>query len=127
MRTIHVDNYLRMGVACAAVVLLGALATSRTHADEDGSDHEGDAARIRRGFEIAPVPLNLKHRDRDLVGLGSYLVNAVADCNGCHSAGPVTEYAPGGNPYFKGSPPTVVTLGSDQRCALQKNMWEEDV
>jgi hypothetical protein len=35
-----------------------------------------------------------------LVGLGSYIVNAQADCDGCHSAGPPTEFAPGGNPYF---------------------------
>jgi hypothetical protein len=35
-----------------------------------------------------------------LVGLGSYIVNAQADCDGCHSAGPQTEFAPGGNPYF---------------------------
>jgi hypothetical protein len=74
-------------------------------ADDDG---DSDVAKIRRGFEIAPVPLNLKGKDRALVGFGSYLVNAVADCNGCHSAGPATEYAPGGNPYFKGNPPAVV-------------------
>jgi hypothetical protein len=32
------------------------------------------------------------------VGLGSYLVNAASDCNGCHTTndGP---YLPGGNPY----------------------------
>ena len=42
------------------------------------------------------------------MGLGSYLVNAVASCNDCHSAGPAVEFAPGGNPYFKGNPPTVV-------------------
>jgi hypothetical protein len=54
------------------------------------------------------VSLNIQGKDRALVGLGSYLVNAVADCNGCHSAGPMTEYAPGGNPYFKGNPPAVV-------------------
>ena len=42
---------------------------------------------------------------RDLVGLGSYWVNAVSDCNGCHSAGPATEYiVPTGNPYLL-SPP----------------------
>jgi hypothetical protein len=28
-------------------------------------------------------------------------VNVVGDCNGCHSAGPATEFAPGGNPYFR--------------------------
>ncbi|HEY8054039.1 MAG: hypothetical protein ACHQD6_06635 [Steroidobacterales bacterium] len=54
------------------------------------------------------MPLNLKHKNRALVGLGSYLVNAVGDCNGCHSANPQTQYAPGGNPYFKGNQPTVV-------------------
>jgi hypothetical protein len=54
------------------------------------------------------VPLNLKGRNRELVGLGSYLVNAVASCNDCHSAGPETAYAPGGNPYFKGNPPQVI-------------------
>jgi len=41
-------------------------------------------------------------KDRDLVGLGSYMVNAAGDCNGCHTAGgpPNFNYAPGGNPYF---------------------------
>jgi hypothetical protein len=53
------------------------------------------------------VPLNLEGKDRDLVGLGSYLVNAVASCNDCHSAGPETQYSPGGVPFFKGNPPTV--------------------
>jgi hypothetical protein len=36
--------------------------------------------------------------------LAGYIVNAVGDCNGCHSAGPTTEFANGGNPYFL-SPP----------------------
>jgi hypothetical protein len=57
-------------------------------------------SRIDRGFEIAPVPLNLEGKDRALVGLGSYLVNASGGCNDCHSGGPQTQYAPGGNPYF---------------------------
>src|SRR5579864_8980195 len=57
---------------------------------------------IREGFAIAPVPLNLAGKDPDLVGYGSYLVNAVGDCNGCHTGGgpPNFNYAPGGNPYF---------------------------
>jgi hypothetical protein len=114
MRTIHFHNSLKVGAACLAVVLIGALgAFSRTHADDDKGDrerhenHESDAARIRRGLEISPVPLNLEGKDRDLVGLGSYLVNAVASCNDCHSAGPETQYSPGGVPFFKGNPPTV--------------------
>jgi hypothetical protein len=66
------------------------------------SDHHAfdNESRIRRGFEVAPVPVNLEHKDRALVGLGSYLVNSVASCNDCHSDGPMTEYLPGGNPFF---------------------------
>lgn len=106
MRSNHFDICLKAGTACLAL-LVGTLgASSRTHADED--DRDRDSARVQRGFEIAPVPLNLEDRDRKLVGLGSYLVNAVAGCNDCHSAGPATQYARGGNPYFKGNPPKVV-------------------
>ena len=57
--------------------------------------------KINKGFQIAPVTLNLAGRDLNLVGYGSYLVNAAADCNGCHSAGPQSEFANGANPYLK--------------------------
>ncbi len=87
--------------AAAIAVLLVVVATSigsaRLGAVNDGS---ADESKIQQGFQIAPVPLNLDGKNRALVGLGSYIVNAVADCNGCHSAGPVSEYAPGGNPYL---------------------------
>ena len=103
MRIKHFAHVPGTLAAVIAVVLAGSIVgASRAHA-EDGED-----ARIRHGFEIAPVPLNLKHKNRDLVGLGSYLVNAVADCNGCHTADNATQYAPGGNPYFKGNQPTVI-------------------
>jgi hypothetical protein len=61
---------------------------------------DDDESKIKQGFDIAPVPLNLAGKNRALVGLGSYIVNAVGDCDGCHSAGPQTQYLPGGNPYF---------------------------
>ena len=72
------------------------------------AEHEPDSTdpRVQRGFEIAPVPLNLAGKDRELVGLGSYLVNAASACNDCHTASAQTEFAPGGNPYF--GQPTVV-------------------
>ena len=96
-----------IGALFLAVVVGGSLGSMRAHADDE--DHGGgDEAKIRKGYEIAPVPLNLRGRNRDLVGLGSYIVNAVGDCNGCHSAGPPTQFAMGGNPYFKGNPPTIV-------------------
>ena len=34
-----------------------------------------------------------------MVGLGSYIVNTEG-CNDCHDAGPPTEYAHGGDPFF---------------------------
>lgn len=95
---------------CAALAIGAAVLSvcSRSIADDGFHDLSGDEARIRRGYEIAPVPLNLKGKDWRLVGLGSYFVNAVADCNGCHTADPSVEYAPGGNPYFKGNQPKVI-------------------
>ena len=57
-------------------------------------------SRIEQGFDIAPVPLNVEGKDRALVGLGSYLVNAAGGCNDCHSAGPQSQYLQGGSPYF---------------------------
>ncbi len=86
------------------VLLAGSCVTSVALA----ADSNDDDARVTRGLEIAPVPLNLGGKSRELVGLGSYLVNVVAGCNDCHSAGPQVTYAPGGNPYFKGNQPTVV-------------------
>lgn len=86
-------------------------------------DDSNEESLIRRGFEIAPVPLNLEGKNRELVGLGSYLVNAVADCNGCHTGGnpPNFNYALGGNPYF-GQPkkvdPTVYLSGGQDFGAV---------
>lgn len=61
---------------------------------------DSKVSKVQRGFDIAPVPLNLDGKDLGLVGLGSYLVNAQSGCNGCHSTGPATQYSPGGSPYF---------------------------
>jgi hypothetical protein len=91
---------LSLAVAFAAAGILIAWGLiSPAHAQGDGD------SRIEQGFQIAPVHLNLNGKDRNLVGLGSYLVNAVASCNDCHSAGPQTQFVPGGNPFF-GQQPT---------------------
>jgi hypothetical protein len=84
----------------AGLALAGILLSSpRGKADDKG---DGSDSRIEQGFDIAPVPLNLEGKNRALVGLGSYIVNAQGDCDGCHSAGPRTEFLPGANPYFIG-------------------------
>lgn len=82
-----------------ALVIAGLLAASRSARAGD-ENRDSSEAKIRRGLEIAPVPLNLAGKDPRLVGLGSYIVNAQASCNDCHSAGPATLFLPGGNPYF---------------------------
>lgn len=63
--------------------------------------------RIVKGLEIAPLSLNLQGLDRDLVGLGSYLVNGTAGCAGCHT-NPL--FAPGGNPFL-GQPTGINVTG----------------
>ncbi len=86
-------------VSSALALVAGAalmLHFPRLQAQSPGDDNE---SRVRQGFLIAPVPLNLAGKNRALVGLGSYLVNGGGDCNGCHSHGPATEFTPHGNPY----------------------------
>jgi hypothetical protein len=56
------------------------------------------ASRVAVGYRINPVELRLRGRNRLLVGLGSYLVNAGGGCNDCHTH---PSFAPGGDP-FKG-------------------------
>ena len=102
--------------AFAAIVLAMTLSNSRIVRGDD-DDNDRNESKVRKGFQIAPVPLNLKGKDHELVGLGSYIVNAQGDCNGCHSAGPQTEFLPGGNPFFgqpqKINPATYLGGGRD--------------
>jgi hypothetical protein len=58
-----------------------------------------EAQRVQQGLSIAPVPLELGGKDRNLVGLGSYIVNAQAACSDCHTC---PTYAPGHNPFQGG-------------------------
>jgi hypothetical protein len=87
-------------LAVGAAVLASMFNTSPRVQARGWEDDESTLVRI--GYEINPVPLNLQGKDHDLVGLGSFLVNAVADCNGCHTGGgpPNFNYAAGRNPYF---------------------------
>jgi hypothetical protein len=55
---------------------------------------------VQRGLAIAPVKLNLRGKNRSLVGKGSYIVNAQGGCNDCHT---FPSYAEGGDP-FQGQP-----------------------
>ncbi len=81
--------------AVGVIAVLGLLQHKARAGDDD--DRSTDEERIEIGYKIAPVPLNLVHKDKRLVGLGSYLVNAVGGCNDCHTN---PSYAPGGNPFL---------------------------
>jgi hypothetical protein len=61
-----------------------------------GQANQGQSE-IQRGFDIAPVPLDLAGKNRSLVGLGSYYVNGPSDCLGCHTSN--TGYLGGGNDF----------------------------
>src|ERR1700693_2637279 len=93
------------------------------YADDDRrDDHSKDAIAqsvVQQGFDASPIPkdqLNFKGKDPYLVGLGAYLVNAAADCSGCHSfprflvKGDTAGSNPGFNDPYLGVP-------SDQRLA----------
>lgn len=72
----------------AAVVALTIAATASGIAYADDKKHDIDRSVVQQGFDASPIPkgkLNFKGKDPFLVGLGSYLVNAAADCNGCHT------------------------------------------
>jgi hypothetical protein len=95
-----------VAVAAGGVAIcLGLLSASQAPAQRRpglGTDVAGEAS---LGLSIAPVPLNLNGRNRFLVGYGSYLVNTVGGCGGCHTQ---PEFAPGGNP-FMGQPEQINT------------------
>lgn len=60
---------------------------------------------VQQGAAIAPVPLNMQGLNPALVLEGSYIVNAQALCNNCHT---FPSYAPGGNPFL-GEPEQINT------------------
>ncbi len=90
-----------VGGACLMSLVLMAVVSGHGKHDDDRD------SRVRRGFRINPVRLNLEGKDRELVGLGSYLVNAVGGCNDCHTC---PSYKPGHNPY---GPPFGPSGGGD--------------
>jgi hypothetical protein len=98
------SSIFKLLAGCAAfvavIVLTMPLRTSHVRADQE-SEHEQEASKIQIGFDVSPIQhLNLEGKNRALVGLGSYIVNVQAECNGCHSAGTINEYLPDGSPYM---------------------------
>ena len=93
-------------LAFAAIMLAAGSYNLHATGDDDWNHDRGFDPRVAQGFRVAPVPLTYDRRDREqreLVGLGSYLVNAVGGCNDCHTN---PSYVPGGDP-FMGQPKQV--------------------
>jgi hypothetical protein len=82
----------------AALIASVALSVSASDSLRDFINSENP---VKRGYAIVPpgVVLNLAGKDRQLVGLGSYVVNT-SGCIDCHSH---PTYSPGGDP-FRGEP-----------------------
>jgi hypothetical protein len=99
----------------AAALLTVSVAAQQPQPDPQTADQlqqqasfsSAELARIARGLEIAPVPLDLSGRNPALVGLGSYLVNAAGGCNDCHTN---PSFAEGGDP-FEGQPKRINEAG----------------
>jgi hypothetical protein len=70
---------------------------------DNGQGDSSDESKIKQGLAIAPVPLNLQGRNRALVAIGSYIVNAQGACNDCHTW---PNFAANGDPY-RGQPKTI--------------------
>ena len=88
--------------ALGVIVTVNLVGAERPGAPELESDDEGSLgsdSRVQRGLQIAPVPLDFKEGKRNLVGLGSYIVNAQGACGDCHTC---PTYEAGHNPYQGG-------------------------
>lgn len=103
---------LKFFVTFAAIAAVFALALAYSPKGKAAGAADDSESKIQRGFEIAPVPLNLKGKNRALVGLGSYLVNTVGDCNGCHhrALSDSSPFTVGHNPYL-GEPKQIDPAG----------------
>jgi hypothetical protein len=103
-----VRKLMGAGIPIASLAVAVALLNSpRVRADDEDNGKDGDESKVQQGFRIAPVQLNLHGKNRNLVGLGSYIVNAQGACNDCHTNPP---YAADGDP-FQGQPTKINAAG----------------
>jgi hypothetical protein len=107
------SRLLKAGAALAVFMLIvfaAMLSSTRVAKAIDDDDNDRNESKVRKGFQIAPVHLNLAGKNQELVGLGSYIVNAQIPCNDCHDAGPPTQFAKGGNPFM--GQPTMINAAT---------------
>src|SRR5690349_9879942 len=104
----HFKSVTGSAAAMTVALLAGTMMIKSPRVQADSADSD---SRIQIGYNIAPVVLNTRGLNPALVGIGSYIVNAQADCNGCHNSPDLGgEWAAGHSPYF-GQPKMVNTKG----------------
>jgi hypothetical protein len=98
-----------------SAVALAALCAFSSIARADENQATGRQSLVQQGFEISPVPINkldLAGKSKAAVGLGSYIVNGIGDCSGCHSyprflrQGNTAGSNPAAGDPFEGTPST---------------------
>jgi hypothetical protein len=87
------------GIVAVCLGLTATAGAAENPAEEQSMQSAGNeffASRVAVGYRINPVELRLRGKNRYLVGLGSYLVNATGGCNDCHTH---PSFAEGGDPF----------------------------
>ncbi|SRR5579875_95792 len=106
-----------MGVV-ALTISIGLISIMPVLAQPAKTKNTISSSEVQEGFDISPIPknqLNMKGKNQDLVGLGSYLVNAAGDCSGCHSfpqylgEGDKAGSNPSAGDPFENTPPQTTT------------------
>jgi mono/diheme cytochrome c family protein len=92
------SKFMLAGAMLTALLAFSLSAVSSAPRQDEGQQDDSES-RVQQGLAIAPVPLDLHGKNRALVGLGSYLVNAQGDCAACHT-NVVPPFLPGGNPFL---------------------------
>lgn len=95
----HEPTLKAITAVCTAtsLILIGMQLNSvKVHADQP--DNDENLAQI--GRNIMPDFINTQGKNPNVVGLGSFIVNAQADCNGCHGSDPTNEFVSGHNPFL---------------------------
>jgi hypothetical protein len=70
-------------LAFAIMLSMAVMTSGSSTAEEDEN-----SSLVEQGYAISPIPksrLNLTGKDYATVGWGSYIVNGLSDCSGCHS------------------------------------------
>jgi hypothetical protein len=91
-------NSCRAWLVLGFFLAAGVPASASDRSDRDNDDRDDRGGQIKRGKELVPagVRLNLMGKNREMVWLGSYIVNT-SGCIDCHSH---PSYAPGGDPFL---------------------------